>query len=255
MKITISDATTQYQKIGSGYPLVLLHGWGCDWQIWSPIITSLSEQYQLLIPDLPLFGESDTNNQVWDSFQYAAWLEAFINQVIPGQPHVLAGHSFGGKIGAVYAAEYKPSLLTGLIIIDASGLPEKLSTKEKVTQTIADLIPGPVKKMVGKKIKEKVLSGMNVATDYQQASDIQQAVLKKIVRENISKQLSQIELDTLVIWGKKDETTPLEKGALFAELIENGKLIVFEESGHYPFIDETPKFIETVQTYISEIKK
>jgi pimeloyl-ACP methyl ester carboxylesterase len=255
MKTTIKNTTTNYQKIGTGYPLILLHGWGCDWQIWSTVIGDLSDHFQLIIPDLPLFGESDTNGQVWDSFQYAQWLEAFIEDVIPGVPHMIAGHSFGGKIGAVYAAEYKPELLQGLIIIDASGLPEKLTTKEEVTQTVAQLIPQPIKKMIGKKVKQKVLSGMNVATDYQQASDLQQEVLKKIVREDISRQLSQLDVPALVTWGKNDDTTPLEKGELFAELIEGSQLVVFEQSGHYPFIDESKLFAATIIDFIQKHKK
>jgi pimeloyl-ACP methyl ester carboxylesterase len=79
--------------------------------------------------------------------------------------------------------------------------------------------------------------------------------LRKIVRENISHQLAQIELPSLVLWGKQDYTTPLEKGELFAELMPNAELVVFEQSGHYPFIDETELFMSVLEKYIQQQTK
>lgn len=251
MKIKLLGTTTNYQQIGTGLPVVLLHGWGCDWQIWSPVIGQLSDRYQLIIPDLPVLGESTLpEGTIWDSFQYTTWLHELLQELIPNTPFVLAGHSFGGKIAAIYAAEYPSQLLKGLIIIDASGLPVKLTTKEQLTQSLAGLIPQPVKKSLGAGIKKLVLNHLKVATDYQEANEQQQAVLRKIVREDISHELAQISLPSLLIWGKQDTTTPLEKGELFAELMTNATLKVFENSGHYPFVDETDLFISTVETYL-----
>lgn len=253
MKLQLLGTTTHYQQIGTGLPLVLLHGWGCDWQIWSPVISPLSEKYQLIIPDLPVLGQSSLpSDDVWDSFQYSTWLNELLNQLIPNTPFILAGHSFGGKIASIYAAEYPSELLKGLIIIDSAGLPVKLSPKEQFTQSLAQLIPQSVKKTVGSKIKKLLLNQLNIATDYQQANEQQQAVLRKIVREDISHELAQISLPSLVVWGKEDQTTPLEKGELFAELLSDATLKVFDKSGHYPFIDESELFVETVNEYISQ---
>jgi pimeloyl-ACP methyl ester carboxylesterase len=256
MKTTVLGVTTHYQQIGTGFPIVLLHGWGCDWQIWAPVIPTLTDRYQLIIPDLPIFGQSKLKeNSAWNSFEYADWLAAFIEQVIPSTPFILAGHSFGGKIAAIYAAEKADELLKGLVIIDASGLPVQLTAKEQFTQTIAGLLPRSLKKALGSAFKKTLLNQLQVATDYQQASEHQQAVLRKIVRENISHQLAQIELPSLVLWGKQDYTTPLEKGELFAELMPNAELVVFEQSGHYPFIDETELFMSVLEKYIQQQTK
>lgn len=263
MHVSVHHTTTYYQQIGRGFPIVLLHGWGCDWQIWSPVIGDLSEEFQLVIPDLPLFGDSKLKlanaktetPPAWDSFEYCKWLSAFIEAVIPGKPFILAGHSFGGKIAAIYAAQQASSLLKGLIIIDASGLPVALTTKEQITQNIAKVIPSFIKERVGSQLKQLLLQKINVASDYQQATEDQQAVLRKIVREDISHQLAQISLPSLVMWGKQDTTTPFEKGELFAELMANAQLVPFTQSGHYPFIDEPALFIDQVRAYAHQRKK
>lgn len=266
MRVTVHHTSTNYQQIGRGFPIVLLHGWGCDWQIWSPIISGLSDDFQLIIPDLPLFGDSkiklpksETNLDkllpAWDSYDYTEWLNAFLEAVIPGKPFILVGHSFGGKIAAIYAGTKATSLLKGLVITDASGLPVALTTKEHIAQNIAKLIPRFIKQKLGAQLKQTVLQTMNIASDYQQADEAQQAVLRKVVREDISHELAQISLPSLVIWGKQDFTTPFEKGELFAELMTNAQLIPFTQSGHYPFIDEPALFIDQVVTYVNQRKQ
>jgi pimeloyl-ACP methyl ester carboxylesterase len=74
MQIECTGVQTHYQQIGTGTPLILLHGWGGSWESWHPIITQLSNDFQLIIPDLPAFGKSAEPLTVWDSADYANWL-------------------------------------------------------------------------------------------------------------------------------------------------------------------------------------
>src|SRR5688572_28462426 len=45
---------------GQGFPLVLLHGWGFNSNIWQPLIPQLENKYQLFLIDLPGFGKSES---------------------------------------------------------------------------------------------------------------------------------------------------------------------------------------------------
>ena len=47
-----------YRKIGSGNPVVLIHGFGEDGAIWEELIDNLKDRYEFLIPDLPGSGKS-----------------------------------------------------------------------------------------------------------------------------------------------------------------------------------------------------
>ncbi|HEX7017410.1 MAG TPA: alpha/beta hydrolase [Patescibacteria group bacterium] len=253
MVITAKGVKTHYQQIGSSQQvIVLLHGWGCDWQIWAPLIPELSKKFQLVIPDLPAFGHSDTPTEVWDSHGYVEWLREFIAAAVGQEKFSLVGHSFGGKVAALLAAEEekKHSGLSKMVIIDASGLPVDLTPKEQVVHTLSQLLPAFIKRQMSKKMKTSLLQKTGVAVDYQQANEYQQAVLKRIVRENISQTLKKIKVPTLVIWGANDQATPLTKGREFAAAIPGANLEIMTHSGHYPFLDETEKSINLLTTFL-----
>lgn len=248
MTITTSTSETFYQDIGQGKTLVLLHGWGCDWQIWSSQIRHLSEHFRLIIPDLPIFGQSTvTNDKVWNSQDYVIWLSEFLEQVFKkNEKYVLVGHSFGGKIASLFASSMHPKQLTSLVIVDASGLPSELTSTQTLKSRLIQLIPTAMKKRVNNSVKEKILGELKLSSDYLNANPEQKAVLKKIVHENIAAALPSIEIPTIIIWGATDQDTPIEQGKEFAELIPNAKLKIFDNSGHFPFIDEAVRFNQLI---------
>lgn len=253
MQIQIGDVTSHYQLIGTTSTkkptLVLLHGWGCDWQIWSPVIFELSKSYQLIIPDLPAFGQSSTPHEVWDSQTYADWLEKLLQKIIPSQKCILVGHSFGGKIAAIYASAH-PAQVKNLILTAASGLPSPLTNQQKLQQRLAAMIPSSLKHAIPAALREKVLHTMGAATDHFHSTPPQQAILKKIVRENISQHLTKITAPTLLLWGDQDQDTPLSQGKEFARYINGSDLVVLPNTGHFAFIDQPKKFIEEMCAFI-----
>ncbi|HSQ88585.1 alpha/beta hydrolase, partial [Romboutsia sp.] len=55
---------------------------------------------------------------------------------------------------------------------------------------------------------------------------------RKVVKEDLKKDLNLIDVPTLIIWGKKDRSTPLEHGKILHKGIKKSKFIVFEKLGH-----------------------
>jgi pimeloyl-ACP methyl ester carboxylesterase len=247
MYTNIAGIKSHYQHIGKKGPfLVLLHGWGCDWQIWHSVIIELSENFQLLIPDLPTFGQSAQPDDVWDLDDYADWLEQFIKTTVKDKNFILAGHSFGGQIASTYVAQKTPPHLKKLILIDSAGLADPLKMMKKMQLMILGIIPKFLKNSVPFNLKKQVLNLSNSATDYLESTPYQKKVLKKVVHDNIAADLIKIKVKTLIIWGRHDKATPLHQGEKFHRLIKDAKLLVFENSGHFPFIDEAVKFINVI---------
>ena len=88
-----------HARRGSGQPLVLIHGIGSRWQVWSPVIDRLAETCDVIAADLPGFGMSpplapDVEPTV-DA--YATAFERFFEELGIRRPHV-AGNSLGGGI-------------------------------------------------------------------------------------------------------------------------------------------------------------
>ncbi|MBU0576233.1 alpha/beta fold hydrolase, partial [Patescibacteria group bacterium] len=91
MRTTAFSIDTFYQQIGNGPIIVLLHGWGHNWETWNNLIPFLSSDFQLLIPDLPAFGQSKSpsNPQKWNLEKYVLWLDKFLKQTTNNKKIIL----------------------------------------------------------------------------------------------------------------------------------------------------------------------
>jgi pimeloyl-ACP methyl ester carboxylesterase len=64
----------------------------------------------------------------------------------------------------------------------------------------------------------------------------------KIISEDLSIYLKEIKVPTLLIFGKNDRETPLYMAKKLKKNIAQSELLIFENSGHFAFIDESKKF-------------
>jgi pimeloyl-ACP methyl ester carboxylesterase len=132
-QLIAGDTTWSYYEGGDGPVLVLLHGYGTDKNVWLDVAAQLTAHFHVIIPDLPGWGESspasdggytvDAQAQRLQSFVQAKGLNGF----------VLVGHSMGGAIAGVYAAEH-PEHVAGLALLDALGLKSKDTAFTQATQ-------------------------------------------------------------------------------------------------------------------------
>ncbi|HET6631474.1 MAG TPA: alpha/beta fold hydrolase [Rhodanobacteraceae bacterium] len=119
--VQIGDTRWSYYEGGDGATLVLLHGFDMDKTAWLPVAARLQPHFHLVIPDLPGWGHS--SRHAGDDYGIPAQarrLQAFVQTL--GLGHVvLVGHSMGGAIAGVYAAEH-PEHVAGLVLVDSFGL-------------------------------------------------------------------------------------------------------------------------------------
>ena len=95
------------------HPIVLIHGWGADSQIWQTIPDRLSAFIEVYSLDLPGCGESP----IVDNYSEASLLE-WMAEVLPNHGYLL-GLSLGGMLCRAFAAQY-PTRVAGLITISSS---------------------------------------------------------------------------------------------------------------------------------------
>lgn len=110
-----------YLAGGSGYPLLLLHGWGCSSQTMLPLFNDLSRYFRVYNFDLPGFGMSPEPPGAWDTVAYADMLAAFIEDECK-QPPLVIGHSFGGRLALRLGARNIPKKM---VLTGCAGLPPK----------------------------------------------------------------------------------------------------------------------------------
>ena len=97
-------ARIAYREEGSGRPLILLHSLGLSHREWAPVVPMLSDRYRLILPDLPLHGDSEDDPQ----FPYSPdWMTDVIVQFagsVGGPRAALGGHGLGGDLALRAAA-------------------------------------------------------------------------------------------------------------------------------------------------------
>lgn len=107
MKRKIKNADINYEIVGSGKPVIMIHGYYADHRLMSHCMEPVfnhKENYKRIYIDLPGMGESDSAEWINNSDGMLEAVENFIEQVIPNENFLLVGESYGGYIsrGLVY---------------------------------------------------------------------------------------------------------------------------------------------------------
>ena len=139
----INGISYHYVVIGSGPPLVLLHGFTGSSENWQPHTSLLAEHFTVLTVDLLGHGETDAPHdpERYGMAQAAADLVELLDRTCKAPAHVL-GYSMGGRL-ALYLAMMYPELVSSLILESASpGLADAPARRARIGQdeALADRI-------------------------------------------------------------------------------------------------------------------
>ena len=126
----------EYERRGSGEPLVLIHSLGTDHHVWSPVLDLLAEQRDVIAIDMPGFGGSDAfpDDREPTPRALAGEIAGFLTSRGVDRPHV-AGNSLGGWVALELAAAGEARSVTA---ISPAGLwPRALGPRPSVARGAA----------------------------------------------------------------------------------------------------------------------
>lgn len=249
--IKINGLNFHYTVQGSGSPIVLMHGWGCNLTTLASIEKVAAESHTVYNVDFPGFGESEEPHEVWGVELYTQLIEKFIEAEGIENP-ILLGHSFGGRVGILYSSRNK---VKKLILVDAAGVKPRRSLKYyfkvytyKLGKKLMPLIYG--KKGAQERIEQ--MRAKRGSSDYNNASPMMRAILSKVVNEDLKHCMPKISAPTLLIWGENDTATPLHDAQIMEKLIPDAGLVSFPGCGHYSFLDNPIQFAAVLRSFINE---
>lgn len=156
---------------------------------------------------------------------------------------VLIGHSFGGKISLLYASKYDVSKL---ILFGSPFRKEikKMSIKTKVLKALKKV---PVLNKLEEFAKQHIGS-----TDYKNASPLMRQILVNHVNTDITLDVQKINVPTLIIWGTKDYTVPINEAYELEKLIKDSAVIPYENCTHYAYLENLGQTINVINSFIKE---
>lgn len=74
----------------------------------------------------------------------------------------------------------------------------------------------------------------------------------KVVNEDLKAVLPKIQCPVLLLWGKNDTATPLRDAHIMEKLIPDAGLVVFDDAGHYSFLDKPYEFNTVLQNFLQD---
>lgn len=242
MNKVIKDCNINYVQYGneSGREVVLLHGWGQNIQMMEPIGNAIKDKYHVTIIDLPGHGNSSEPKVAFTLHDYYECVDELLKELNVKNPTIV-GHSFGGRIGIIYAAENKSEKL---VLLSSPFIKRvtKDSAKLKVLKSLKK-VPG-INKLEG--FAKKHMG----STDYRNASEIMRKILVNTVNEDLTNYVKKIKASTIVIAGENDVDVPLDEINLYETYIEDCAVIVYPRCTHYAYLEDINRTNAIIKNFI-----
>lgn len=249
MNVVVNGLMTHYEKSGSGKTIVLLHGWADNSATFKDLIKELSDNYSVLVVDLPGFGKTQLPMDAWGLEQYADFVSAWLNKIGIGKVYAFLGHSNGGSI-AIYGLGIGSLNADKLILLSSAGIrPAKPTRKLALTlvSKSGKMILAPLPEATKKKIRGKFYR--QVGSDITVVPQLEET-FKKIVRQDVQPCARQLNLPSLVIYGQADKQTPPAYGHIYNQLIPKSELKILPGVGHFPHHENPKKIYQLVREFL-----
>ncbi len=238
--VDINGIRARWRRLGTGPPVLVLHGWGARIEAVDPIVRALAPQLTVDAVDLPGFGETGLPPEPWGVAEYAEWTRALMDELGLERPSVV-GHSNGGRI-AIHLASHHPERVDKLILVDSAGIRPKRGFRyyrrvgmAKTAKHAARFLGPP-----GRALHRRVFARA-ASSDYANAGPLRPTFVK-LVNEDLTPLLSRIQASTLLIWGDQDDSTPLSDAQTMERLIPDAGLVVLKGAGHFSYLDQPQRF-------------
>jgi proline iminopeptidase len=233
--------------------------------------TPLGDQYQLVFMDMRGSGRSG-DNPPFTHQQWADDIEEVRNELI-GKPIKILGGSYGGHIALEYTLRY-PESVTHVLLRDTTPSNDfrhvtyekalesdrlnmkeeelrkifegKVDSNDELKELFAAIQPLYTVKYDEEAVKQKI---ENIYYHYKTHNF---AFTYNKPNYNLIPDLHKITVPTLVTVGRYDWFTPLEASEIIADKVPNSKLVIFENSGHSPQVEENEKYLQIVREFLQE---
>lgn len=254
---TYKNQRIAYEVLGEGKALVILHGWGSSRRVMMPVAKSLAHLRSCYVLDLPGFGDSNDPEEAWGIDDYADAVQAFIEKLPDDHIDVLV-HSFGGRI--ILKLLTRPrglQVIQKVLITGGAGMKPKRSFQFYVKKYTAKVLKAPFV-ILPNPLREKALNWLRGtgmwkslgSSDYSKLSGTMRGTFVKSVTEYLEDMLPNIPHETLLLWGRNDDATPVYQAERIEKGIKNSALVVIEDAGHYAFLDKPKQFASIAEAFL-----
>ncbi|MCW1908309.1 MAG: alpha/beta hydrolase [Candidatus Saccharibacteria bacterium] len=248
MQVVVNKLITRYELTGKGKTVLLLHGWGDTLAGFHDLTAALSEKHQVVVLDLPGFGQTQAPAEAWDLLDYAKFVRDFLKKT-KIKPSVIVGHSNGGAIALKGLGN---GVLTAdkLVLLASSGIRGEYKGRVKAARLITKTgkalsrpLPSTMRFRLRRKVYDTIGSDMLVAENLQES-------FKKIVADDVRPDAAKVKIPALLLYGDKDTATPLSYGKMLADEMPKAILDDISPAGHFVHHDQPEMVLNRIREFL-----
>lgn len=238
--IVLDSGMVHYEVLGRGRPVIFLHSWVGSWRYWIPAMQSLSTNYRAYALDLWGFGDTAKSTYNYGLPRQAALLGRFIDKMAIDRV-ALIGHGLGALVAlqftSLHPAMVDRQMLVGFPLY-ASDLDERMGLQSPTELANWLLTQGS--------------HSAAVSSEAPKADQLAiQASLKDMKTIDLSELFENLSSTSLLVHSQNDpaiHTRTISEGDLNSSLAHQ---VIFQQSGHYPMLDESNKFNRLVADFMA----
>jgi len=255
--------------IGEGSAIVFIHGLAGAWVNWLENIPHFARDHRVIAMDLPGFGHSPMPAEKISIAGYGRIVDELLD-ALGIERAVVVGNSMGGFIGAELALAF-PTRVSKLVLISAAGISAENMWREPVMAVGRLMAVGAartgVRQMPVVNRPRLRRAALQLVIRYPEKLSVPLASelvvgagsrgfvggLDAVLGYSFRDRLPEIEIPTLIVWGRNDILIPVEDAYEFQRLIgSNARLEIFDDTGHLAMLERPSRFNGLLDGFIAE---
>jgi len=247
-----------YKSIGKGNCIVLLHGYMENLNIWNGFSDDLSANYHVIIPDIPIHGQSESEEEVNTIERMSDSISALIDYLKISKV-LLVGHSMGGYV-ALSLAEQFPKKIAGLCLLHSTPNADSEEKKQSRLLEIDEIKQGKKAEVVSRAVplrfSTKNLLTHKVVVDWTinialgtSDNGVITSIKAMASRSNYNHVLVNANFPTMMIFGEQDNHIPLSVAKQLESTYEKTRTVYLHNSGHMGFLEEKDQALNAIRSF------
>ncbi|MGH2925349.1 MAG: alpha/beta fold hydrolase [Solirubrobacterales bacterium] len=249
--------------------VLFVHGLSGSWQNWLENIPHFARTHRVVALDLPGFGHSPMPSWQISIEAYGRLVHRFCDTIGIGDCAIV-GNSMGGFISAE-AAVAEPDRFEKLVLVSAAGV-TSARLRRRPAETAARMATGaapllmrlsehgmrrPRLRQVGFKglVQHPELLRTELLHELFQNGTGRPGFLPAVeglIGYDILDQLDDVEVPTLIVWGRNDHVVPSQDAVQFGRHLHNSRTVIFADTGHVPQLERPVRFNRVLETFLAE---
>ncbi|MFC6673910.1 alpha/beta fold hydrolase [Marinobacterium aestuariivivens] len=263
--IDVNGVRTNVHDVGTGAPVMLIHGSGpgvTAWANWRLTIPELAQERRVIAPDMLGFGY--TERPAGNGYGLDRWVEHVVSvlDALNIEKTDLVGNSFGGAVALAVAIRH-PARVRRLVLMGSVGVSFPITDGldavwgyEPSLETMKGLLDifAYDRGLVTDELAE-LRYNASIRPGFQESfSALFPAPRQRWVDALASPEadIRRLPHETLVFHGREDKVIPLASSLTLADWIPNAQLHVFGHCGHWTQIEHADRFVRLVGDFLAE---